>query len=66
MRCDGCDALRWYGLPLHREKALCWPGPHERLIWLSEVCNEERTAALWPETRPAYVPKMHPPHRLKQ
>ena len=66
MRCDGCGALRWYGRPLQRELVVEWPGPYERIIFVCEICSEERNIALWPDTWEPYQPTMHPPHRRAQ
>lgn len=66
MRCDGCGAMRWYGLPLHEERVIEWPGPVEHIVFLCEVCSEQRNIALWPADWEPYQPTMHPPHRRAQ
>ena len=65
-QCDGCGALRCYGMPLHEERAVTYPGPIEHVVFLCEICCEQRNIACWePEWEP-YQPTMHPPHMSKQ
>lgn len=66
MRCDSCGAIRIGGRDLHQENVVEWPGQVHRVIFLCEMCSEERNIALWPEDWEPYQPKMHPPHRRAQ
>ncbi len=66
VRCDGCGAVRAYGKPLHEERVTHWPGPRQHIIFLCEMCSEDRAIALWPEEWEPYQPTMHRPHLVKQ
>ena len=66
MRCDSCNALRWYGAQLEPVKVLEYPGPIERTYFICAVCAEDRKIALWPEDWGPYQPTMHPPHYSRQ
>ena len=68
MRCDGCDALRWYGRPLHAERVMAATddgGYCEAIVHLCEVCVQAYVIAYSADREP-YLPTMHAPHRIMQ
>ena len=66
MRCDSCGAVRVGGRELTEQHVVEWPGQIHRVIFLCEMCSEERNIAFWPDEWEPYQRTMHPPHRRAQ
>lgn len=67
MRCESCDALRWYGAQLQPIHAYDRNGNLYVAYYLCEACAEQRMIAFHcPEDGEHYAPTMHPPHMRRQ